>query len=98
MKDVKLNYQTDKVYVCLALDDPKEDIHERYLYVFKSSDFQKFLIKNGKFERKLDVFKIKMFMIEHRLDCTSYPYTMDEMYKLTDVCLASAMSYDVQSV
>ena len=94
MKDVKLNYQTDKVYVGLALDDPKEDIHERYLYVFKSSDFQKFLMKNG----KLDVFKIKLFMIEHRMDCTSYPYTMDEMYKLTDVCLTSAMSYDVQSV
>ena len=94
MKDVKLNYQTDKVYVGLALDDPKEDIHERYLYVFISSDFQKFLMKNG----KLDVFKIKMFMIEHRMDCTSYPYTMDEMYKLTDVCLTSAMSYDVQSV
>ena len=94
MKDVKLNYQTDKVYVGLSLDDPKEDIHERYLYVFKSSDFQKFLMKNG----KLDVFKIKMFMIEHRMDCTSYPYTMDEMYKLTDVCLKSDMSYDVQSV
>ena len=88
MKDVKLNYQTDKVYVGLSLDDPKEDIHERYLYVFKSSDFQKFLMKNG----KLDVFKIKMFMIEHRMDCTSYPYTMDDMYKLTDVCLNSTLT------
>ena len=61
MKDVKLNYQTDKVYVGLALDDPKEDIHERYLYVFKSSDFKNINFDKI-FEKNTNCFKINQLI------------------------------------